>query len=114
MTRLLLHVLITLGSGMAARHLDEMHPNKPVERRHCARNDNFAWRAPADWHHTSRSVVLLPQGPDSVTVTTANGTEYTARYALVTQSLGVLKNGSIAFEPPLPEAKAAAIRDMGA
>lgn len=57
-------------------------------------------------------VTAVEQGADSVIVTAANGTRFAARYALVTPSLGCLKAGNISFVPPLPEAKAAAIRDM--
>lgn len=42
----------------------------------------------------------------------ANGTQLTADYVIVTASLGVLKEGVIKFDPPLPADKQAAIKDM--
>jgi monoamine oxidase len=47
-----------------------------------------------------------------VTVTTGNGTQLTADYAIVTVPLGVLKQESIGFQPTLPAEKQAAIKDM--
>lgn len=51
-----------------------------------------------------------------MTLTTAAGDTLAARHALVTLPLGVLKaaaaDGSIAFDPPLPAAKAKAVQDM--
>jgi len=47
-----------------------------------------------------------------VTVTLTNGTNLTAEYVILTASLGVLKNSSIRFNPPLPTDKQAAIQDM--
>jgi monoamine oxidase len=46
-----------------------------------------------------------------VEVTTARGT-YTAQTAIITPSVGVLQSDLIAFDPPLPEAKAAAISGL--
>lgn len=46
-------------------------------------------------------------------ITACRGVVYKARYALFTPSLGVLKAGSIAFDPPLPAAKQAVIDMMG-
>jgi hypothetical protein len=57
-------------------------------------------------------VTNISQAGESVTVTTGNGTQLTADYVIVTVPLGVLKNGSIGFEPQLPADKQAAIRDM--
>lgn len=48
----------------------------------------------------------------SVVVSLANGTQLTADYVIVTASLGVLKEGVIKFDPPLPADKQAAIKDM--
>lgn len=48
-----------------------------------------------------------------VVVTTADGTEFTGKYALLTPSLGVLKAGHIEYDPPLPEYKVNAIEQMG-
>jgi polyamine oxidase len=45
----------------------------------------------------------------SVTLTTADGSCINAAYAIVTPSLGVLQNDLIAFDPPLPRWKQAAI-----
>lgn len=58
-------------------------------------------------------VTNISQAGESVTVTTGNGTQLTADYVIVTVPLGVLKQGSIGFEPQLPADKQAAIRDMG-
>lgn len=49
---------------------------------------------------------------DGVTVHTGFN-RYRAEFAVVTASLGVLKNGSIKFTPELPETKLAAINDLG-
>lgn len=48
----------------------------------------------------------------SVSVSLANGTELTADYVIVTVPLGVLKEGTIKFTPPLPAEKQTAIRNM--
>ena len=45
-------------------------------------------------------------------VTLANGTALTADYVIVTAPLGVLKEGTIQFSPPLPAAKQEAIKNM--
>jgi lysine-specific histone demethylase 1 len=58
-------------------------------------------------------VTGIEQGAGSVTVTTASGANFTARYAILTASLGVLKDGAIDFQPPLLPAKLAAIDEMG-
>jgi lysine-specific histone demethylase 1 len=58
-------------------------------------------------------VTGIEQGANSVTVTTAGGANFTARYAILTASLGLLKDGGIDFQPPLPPAKLAAIDEMG-
>lgn len=57
-------------------------------------------------------VTNISQAGDTVTVTTGNGTQLTADYVIVTVPLGVLKQGSIGFQPPLPADKQAAIREM--
>lgn len=57
-------------------------------------------------------VTNISQAGDTVTVTTDNGTQLTADYVIVTAPLGVLKQGSIGFQPPLPADKQAAIREM--
>ena len=54
----------------------------------------------------------IEQDGDHVTVTTADGANFTAKYAILTASLGVLKQADIDFEPPLPEAKLIAIEEM--
>lgn len=58
-------------------------------------------------------VEAVEQGEGGVTVSTADGANFTAQYAVLTPSLGVLKAHAIAFDPPLPPAKLAAIEDMG-
>lgn len=57
-------------------------------------------------------VTNISQTGDSVTVTTANGTQLPADYVIVTAPLGVLKQGSIGFAPPLPADKLQAIKEM--
>jgi lysine-specific histone demethylase 1 len=52
-------------------------------------------------------------GSGGCVVRTADGRAFRADAALVTASLGVLKSGAIAFEPPLPPAKQAAISRLG-
>jgi monoamine oxidase len=47
-----------------------------------------------------------------VTVTLATGEALVAPYVLVALPLGVLKEGSVGFEPPLPAAKQAAVNNM--
>jgi monoamine oxidase len=49
---------------------------------------------------------------DKVKVLTADGREFTAKYAILTASLGCLKHGDIAFSPSLPGPKSKAIKDM--
>lgn len=49
---------------------------------------------------------------DGVEVSTDHGT-FTADYAIVTLPLGVLKRGSVTFDPPLPEDKQGAIDRLG-
>ena len=50
---------------------------------------------------------------ESVTVTTADGRAYHAARAIVTVPLGVLKQGSIVFDPPLTPLRDEAIRRLG-
>ena len=50
---------------------------------------------------------------EGVLVTCKNGREFRADAALVTVPLGVLKKGSVQFEPPLPERKSRAIDALG-
>jgi len=57
-------------------------------------------------------VTNISQTGSSATVTTANGTQLTADCVIVTVPLGVLKQGSIGFEPPLPPEKQQAIQEM--
>lgn len=54
----------------------------------------------------------IERGAEAVTVTTADGGAYGAEYAIVTISLGLLKQDAIAFTPPLPQQKTAAIAAM--
>jgi monoamine oxidase len=58
-------------------------------------------------------VVAIAQDERGVTVTAADGTNFTARYAITTQSLGVLKEGRVRFTPELPPEKSRAIASMG-
>jgi len=56
-------------------------------------------------------VRAIAHDQDGVTVTTDRGA-YTADRAIVTAPLGVLRAGAIAFDPPLPQAKTAAIQRL--
>jgi monoamine oxidase len=58
------------------------------------------------------AVQSISHDAGGVTVTTDKGS-HSAAQAIVTLPLGVLKEGSVGFEPPLPEAKSAAIRRLG-
>jgi hypothetical protein len=58
-------------------------------------------------------VTRVAQDADGVTLTAADGAAFRAPHALVTLPLGVLKDpAAVAFDPPLPRAKAAAVNDM--
>jgi len=50
---------------------------------------------------------------EGVKITTKENQEYEARYVIVTLPLGVLKAGTVEFNPELPEEKQAAIKRMG-
>lgn len=63
--------------------------------------------------HLETKVDSIRYGDNGVSVTTAEGT-YEGAHAIVTVPLGVLKAQSIAFDPPLPELKLAAIENIGA
>lgn len=58
------------------------------------------------------AVTNVNQNDTSVSVLTANGTTFDADYLIVTVPLGVLKNRSIHFSPPLLPEKEGAINDM--
>lgn len=58
-------------------------------------------------------VKSIAQTDSGVTVTTASGEEFTGKYALSTETLGCLKEGSIAYNPELPLQKKLAIGRMG-
>lgn len=57
-------------------------------------------------------VARIAYSSDRVTVETAGGS-VDASHAIVTVTLGVLKAGSIAFEPALPSTKAEVIERLG-
>lgn len=57
-------------------------------------------------------VKIVRYGADGVEVETSAG-NYVAEKAVVTFPLGVLKQASVKFEPPLPESKQAAIQRLG-
>ncbi|KAI7844576.1 hypothetical protein COHA_001934 [Chlorella ohadii] len=61
----------------------------------------------------STIVTSVQQDEDGVVVATADGTNYTAPYVVMTQTLGTLKAGDISFDPELPTEKLQAIEDMG-
>jgi monoamine oxidase len=58
-------------------------------------------------------VTRVRREPGQVRISLQDGTELTAEHLLVTAPLGVLKSGSIAFDPPLPPAKQQAIDRLG-
>ena len=58
-------------------------------------------------------VVRIETDDGGVRVSTARGDVHAASHVLVTIPLGVLKAGSIAFDPPLPEARRSAIERLG-
>lgn len=60
-----------------------------------------------------KSVTYQQQSSNLVTITTTDGSVYTSTRVIVTVPLGVLKKGSITFNPPLPAAKTSAINSMG-
>lgn len=57
-------------------------------------------------------VTRVVRTADGVVISTADG-EFSARTALVTVPLGVLKAGSIRFSPPLPDAVAGPVERLG-
>ncbi|MEM6784258.1 MAG: NAD(P)/FAD-dependent oxidoreductase [Bacteroidota bacterium] len=61
---------------------------------------------------TGHVVTSVAWGSDGVVVTTNHGA-FTADRVILTLPLGVLKQETVAFDPPLPEPKRAAIRAMG-
>ncbi|MEM9998230.1 MAG: NAD(P)/FAD-dependent oxidoreductase, partial [Bacteroidota bacterium] len=61
---------------------------------------------------TGHVVTSVTWGSDGVVVTTNRGA-FPADRVILTLPLGVLKQEAVAFDPPLPEAKQAAIRAMG-
>jgi polyamine oxidase len=54
----------------------------------------------------------IEHGKRNVVVETLDGTLVTARRAIITLPLGVLKRGSVLFDPPLPDDKREAIRSL--
>ena len=62
---------------------------------------------------TSTPVARIAHDADRVVVTTVAGESITADRVLVTVPLGVLQAGSIAFDPPLPDAKRRSIDRLG-
>src|SRR5690606_19251646 len=62
---------------------------------------------------TSHVVKKIARSAGGVSVEVAGGTALRARRVVVTLPLGVLKKGSVAFEPELPDAKRGAIERLG-
>jgi lysine-specific histone demethylase 1 len=60
-----------------------------------------------------KTVKRIEHGVDGVSVTVEGGQVFQADMALCTVPLGVLKSGSIQFEPELPESKLGAIQRLG-
>lgn len=58
-------------------------------------------------------VTAVEVGDDGVVVRTDAGDEHRADHVVITLPLGVLQSGDVTFDPPLPEAKAAAIARLG-
>ncbi|XP_072030279.1 uncharacterized protein [Amphiura filiformis] len=54
--------------------------------------------------HNSRTV-FVNQTDDCVIATTSDGTEFVGEYAIITNTVGVIQNGGVTFEPPLPRWK---------
>ena len=50
--------------------------------------------------------VRVNQTDDYVIVTTEDGSTYIGEYGIVTSTVGVVQNGALTFEPPLPDWKA--------
>ncbi len=50
--------------------------------------------------------VHIEQTSDGVAVTTEDGSVYEGEYAIVTSTVGVVQNGAVTFDPPLPPWKA--------
>ena len=63
-------------------------------------------------NHVVRGIDYNRRNGSAVRVTTNQG-DFDADAAVVTLTLGVLKDGAVAFDPPLPSAKEAAIRRVG-
>lgn len=61
----------------------------------------------------NETVARITYSEDGVTVTLADGSERSADKVIVTLPLGVLKAGSVAFEPPLPDERRDAIDRLG-
>lgn len=55
----------------------------------------------------------IEYGASGVAVHATNGSTFKADAAVVTLPLGVLKKGTVAFEPPLPARKTEAIERLG-
>jgi len=81
----------------------------------------------SSWYHVLETLVLpsvkehivydspvtaINYGQDKVVVTTKDGTSYEADRVVVTAPLAVLQSDAIAFTPPVPEAQAAALKQM--
>lgn len=62
---------------------------------------------------TGAVVTAVIVRPDGVSVATADGATHSGSHALVTVPLGVLKAGTIRFDPPLPESRLASIARLG-
>ncbi|XP_072051264.1 uncharacterized protein [Amphiura filiformis] len=50
----------------------------------------------------NQRVTVVNQTEGYVRAVTEDGTEYTGNYAIVTSTVGVIQNGDITFDPPLP------------
>ena len=62
---------------------------------------------------TGAVVAEITGDDDGVTVNTVDGSSHRATHVVVTVPLGVLKAGSIRFDPPLPDTKQEAIDQLG-
>mmetsp|Transcript_8441 Transcript_8441/g.14234 ORF Transcript_8441/g.14234 Transcript_8441/m.14234 type:complete len:492 (-) Transcript_8441:229-1704(-) len=71
--------------------------------------DYLSKNQPIRYEHVVSSVTYSPKG---VTVETSKGV-FKADYAILTFPLGVLKRGTVRFEPPLPSWKTEAIERLG-
>ena len=62
----------------------------------------------------NKKVSAIDYSSDTVSVTTSDGSSYTANKIIVTVPLAILQNNEITFTPALPSTHTTAINKMGA